>query len=186
MTTSTPASRRLWSAGAPTLGTSQLFHFYAAVVLIQGIHVVEHIIQLAQVTLFGVPDDDALGLLGYVFQFNGTEEWLHLVFNAAYVASLFVIVLTFHRMAGDRLLPGWAFTVLSAGVALESWHMVEHLVIIWHVLRNSGCPCPGIGDRALDVTDTVLHFVYNAIAYAATVVPFWLLVRTPESAGPKA
>ena len=49
-----------------------------AVLAIQGVHVIEHVIQLVQVYVFGIADDDALGLLGYVFQFNGTEEYLHL------------------------------------------------------------------------------------------------------------
>jgi hypothetical protein len=31
----------------------------------------------------------------------------------------------------------------------------------------------------LGVTDTQLHFVYNAVAYAATVTPFWFLMREP-------
>jgi hypothetical protein len=55
--------------------------------------------------------------------------------------------------------------------------VVEHSVIIANVLKKSGCPCPGIGDAALGVTDTQLHFVYNAIAYAATVTPFWFLSK---------
>ena len=59
-------------------------------VAVQGIHVIEHVIQLIQVYVFGVPDDDGRGLLGYFFVFHGTEEWLHLLFNMAYVASLYV------------------------------------------------------------------------------------------------
>ena len=55
-------------------------------VFIQGVHVIEHHIQLVQVFVLGIPDKDALGLLGYVFQFQGTEEWLHLAFNTAYVS----------------------------------------------------------------------------------------------------
>jgi hypothetical protein len=70
---------------------------------------------------------------------------------------------------------------LTGGVMLESWHVVEHSVIIANVIRNSGCPCPGVGDVALGVTDTQLHFLYNAVAYAATVMPFWFLNRTPDS-----
>ena len=65
--------------------------FYAAVVLVQGVHVIEHIIQLIQVYVLGIPDDEALGLLGYVFSFQGTEEWLHIAFNVSYLASLVVI-----------------------------------------------------------------------------------------------
>jgi hypothetical protein len=63
---------------------------------------------------------------------------------------------------------------------------VEHVVIISNVIENSGCPCPGIGDRALDVTDTQLHFVYNAIAYGGTVAAFWFVATPAKPAGPRA
>jgi hypothetical protein len=151
------------------------FRLFAAVVVIQGIHVAEHIIQLAQVYVFGVPDDDALGILGYVFQFQGTEEWLHLVFNATYLLALYALLIPMRRLVPDPM-PLLAFGVFAAGGAgLESWHVVEHIVIISNVIANDGCPCPGIGDAALGVTDTVLHFFYNAVAYAATVTAFWFV-----------
>ena len=73
--------------------TPWFFPLLAGVVIVQGIHVIEHVIQLLQVFVFGVADDDAFGLLGYVFQFQGTEEWLHLVFNATYLLSLYLLVL---------------------------------------------------------------------------------------------
>jgi hypothetical protein len=50
-------------------------------------------------------------------------------------------------------------------------------VIISRVLLNHGCPCPGIGDAVLGVTDTVLHFIYNAVVTSAILVPFWFVVR---------
>jgi hypothetical protein len=43
---------------------------------------------------------------------------------------------------------------------------------------NNGCPCPGIGDAALGVTDTVLHFIYNAVVTSAILVPFWYVARS--------
>jgi hypothetical protein len=154
---------------------------FTAVVVIQGIHVVEHVIQLAQVYVFGVADDDALGFLGYLIQFNGTEEWLHLGFNSSYLLALYALALLMRRHVPVPI-PVWAFGVfLAGGVGLESWHMVEHSVIIANVIKNSGCPCPGIGDVALGVTDTQLHFVYNSVAYAATVTPFWFLTRGPQA-----
>ena len=154
---------------------------FVAVVVIQGIHVIEHVIQLAQVYLFGVADDDALGLLGYVFEFQGTEEWLHLVFNVSYMLALYALILPMRRFVLDTI-PFWAFGVFVLGAAgLETWHVVEHSVVIANVIKNSGCPCPGIGDAALGVTDTQLHFIYNAIAYAATVTPFWYLTRGPSA-----
>ena len=165
------------AAGAPTgparasLGNGA-FCFMTAVVAIQGGHVVEHIIQVVQVFVLGVAEDDALGLLGYLVQFNGTEEWLHLGYNTFYLVSLYALILPLHRV-----LPRRAFLFfLVASVWVETWHMVEHGVIISHVIANSGCPCPGIGDAALGVSDTVLHLIYNALAYAGLLYA-WVLVR---------
>ena len=157
--------------------SSRFFPFFATVVIVQGIHVIEHVIQLLQVYVFNVPDDDALGLLGYVIQFNDTEEYLHLAFNFTYLTCLYVLVVALRELVGF-VIPRWAFLVfVIAGVGLESWHMVEHIVIMSHVIRNSGCPCPGIGDRALSLSDTVLHFFYNLIAYTATVTPFYFVMK---------
>jgi hypothetical protein len=156
---------------------------FASVVLIQGVHVVEHMIQLGQAYLLGIADDDALGILGYVFQFQGTEEWLHLVFNASYLAALYLLLVPLYRRM-PRPVPAWAFWAFVVwGVGLESWHVVEHLVIISNVIANGGCPCPGIGDRALGITDTVLHFGYNAAAFAALLAPFWFVARASLTAG---
>ena len=171
---------RLRHRTTDTPSPSKMFRFFVAVVVVQGAHLIEHIIQLLQVEAFGVPEDDAFGLLGYVVNFNGTEEWLHLGFNTAFLLSLCVLALGMQLMtpAGARSLPrgAWLSFVLG-GVGLESWHMTEHTVIIANVIRNHGCPCPGIGDRVLDVSDTRLHLAYNLIAYAATVVGFWAVRR---------
>lgn len=162
---------------------STFFALFAGVVLVQGIHVGEHIIQLIQVYVLNVPDDDALGLLGYVFQFQGTEEWLHLVFNVTYLAALYLLLIPLWQRVSDRL-PAWAFwTFLVWSVGLESWHVVEHLVIIANVIRNHGCPCPGIGDRALGITDTVLHFGYNLVAFLGMLVPFLFVTWGRDRAG---
>src|SRR3954464_2710088 len=122
----------------------RMFVFMTAVVVVQGGHVVEHIVQLLQVTAFGVPDDKALGLLGYLIQFNGTEEWLHLGFNTLYLVSLYALIVPLYRALPRR---AFAFFFI-ASVWVETWHMVEHGVIISHVIANGGCPCPGIGDAA--------------------------------------
>lgn len=145
---------------------------FVGTVIVQGTHVVEHIIQLIQVYVLGIPDDEALGLLGYVFQFQGTEEWLHLVFNVTYLVALLLLVVPL-RSVVPHTVPRWAFAAFLFSVGLESWHNVEHAVIISNVIANGGCPCPGIADAALGITDTVLHFFYNLIAYAATIPAFW-------------
>jgi hypothetical protein len=157
--------------------SARVFWFMGAVVAIQGGHVVEHVIQVLQVFAFGVPEDDALGLLGYVLQFNGTEEWLHLGFNLLYLLSLYTLIVPLWRIT-PATLPKWAFGLfLAASVWVESWHIVEHGVIIAHVIANGGCPCPGIGDAALQVSDTLLHFFYNVIAYTGVAIAFTIVAR---------
>lgn len=139
---------------------------------------VEHVIQLVQVYALGVPDDDALGLLGYVFEFHGTEEWLHLAFNLTYLVALYVVLIGVVGLYRLGRLTWWVLALyVCYAVGLETWHMTEHVVIIAGVIRNDGCPCPGIGDAALGVSDTQLHFVYNMAAYAGTLVPFRQFVR---------
>jgi hypothetical protein len=143
-----------------------------AVVAIQGGHVVEHIVQLLQMTVFGVPDDSALWLLGYVLQFNGTEEWLHLGYNSMYLLSLYALIVSLWRVT-PAVLPTRAFWFfIAASVWVDTWHMIEHGVIVSHVIANAGCPCPGIGDAALNVSDAVLHFFYNVLAYAGIVLAY--------------
>jgi hypothetical protein len=167
----------------PSGFTDRGYRFYLAVAVVQGVHVVEHIIQLIQVLVLHVPDEKALGLLGYVFQFNGTEEWLHVVFNYSYLAALYVLLVMVYRSHMASVIPVWAFrTFLFAGVGLETWHAVEHTVIIYHVIKNHGCPCPGIGDQALMVSDTYLHFGYNVVAYLGTMAPFIFVQRSYRSA----
>jgi hypothetical protein len=150
---------------------------YVGVVIVQGVHVGEHILQLVQVYAWGVPDDEALGLLGYIFQFQGTEEWLHLAFNGTFLLALYLVALSLKRLT-PSVVPTRAFQVFLVGaVGLETWHMAEHAVIISNVIANNGCPCPGIADPVLGVSDTVLHFFYNAIVYVFTLTPFWYVMR---------
>jgi hypothetical protein len=155
--------------------------FFGALVVIQGVHMFEHVVQLAQVTVFGVAEDDALGLLGYVLAIQGTEEWLHLGFNGSYLLGLLALVVPLWRRV-PTLLPLSAFLIFALGVGLETWHGAEHAVIISNVLANDGCPCPGILDSRTGLSDTYLHFGYNAAVYAAVVVAFGYVVRSRHRA----
>jgi hypothetical protein len=188
-----PTGRSAHVVGGPGRLADRTFHFLAVVVAVQGTHVFEHIVQLGQVYIWDVPEDDALGLLGYVFEFNGTEEWLHLTYNALYLVALYALVGPLWRIT-PATLPSYAFIAFVASTIVETWHLVEHVVIISHVIANQGCPCPGIGDAALGISDVVLHFVYNVVAYAGVVLAFFIILRrrrpgrrhTPDSAHDRA
>jgi hypothetical protein len=172
-----PAGPVAGAAGDRSSLSPRAFWFMSAVVAIQGGHVLEHVIQILQVYAFGVPEQNALGLLGYVLQFNGTEEWLHLGYNTFYLLALYALIVPLWRIT-PTVVSTWAFWFfIVASVWIETWHMVEHGVIISNVIANGGCPCPGIGDVALGLSDTILHFIYNALAYAGVVYASILIVR---------
>ena len=113
-----------------------------------------------------------------MLQFNGTEEWLHLGYNTFYLARA---VRADPAAVADHPhgpLRRWAFAFfIVASVWIETWHIVEHGVIISHVIANRGCPCPGIGDVGARAVDTILHFVYNLLAYAGVAYAYVLIVR---------
>ena len=169
----------------PRLRGSFMRRLFVAVIVVQGIHVVEHVIQLIQVFVLGIPEQRALGILGYIFQFNGTEEWLHFAFNITYLSALLVLLGPVRGLV-PYAVPRWAFALFAFGVGLEAWHNVEHAVIISNVIRNGGCPCPGIGDVVLAIPDTVLHFFYNLIAYSATVPAFLSVLRSNSEGSERA
>jgi hypothetical protein len=83
------------------------------------------------------------------------------------------------------MLPLSGFLIFAAGVALETWHGAEHAVIIANVLANDGCPCPGILDSRTGISDTYLHFGYNAAVYAAVLLAFAYVVKSRRRASPR-
>ena len=148
--------------GATKLRTAALsplaFRFLVIVVVVQGGHVIEHVVQALQVFVFAVPEDDALGLLGYVLQFDGTEEWLHLGFNKPLPPARSTPSSCHYGGSRPPCPHLWRSAVfMAASVWLETWHMVEHGVIISNVIANGGCPCPGHRRRRARRQRHVLH-----------------------------
>ena len=95
-----------------------------------------------------------------------------------YLLALYALIVPLWRIT-PGVLSYWAFGFyIAASVWIETWHIVEHGVIIANVIENGGCPCPGIGDVALGLSDTVLHFGYNAIAYAGLAYAYLLVLRS--------
>ena len=107
---------------------------------------------------------------------------MHLGYNVIYLLALYALIVPLWRITPAVLPVGAFWFFLAASVWVETFHMVEHGVIIRNVVANGGCPCPGIGDRALGVSDTILHFFYNVIVYAGIVVAYRYVLRHRRSA----
>ncbi len=89
----------------------------AAILLVQAAHMVEHVAQVIQKFILHMPA--AHGLLGSIFDL----EWVHFVYNTVLYAAL-VAVYIWHRRAASRPL----FFALRAGMLLQGYHVVEHIV----------------------------------------------------------
>lgn len=143
----------------------------AGILGVQAAHFVEHIIQLVQVYALRMPETRALGALGALFAFHGTEEWLHLIFNVALLTALLWFQPFVRHQNGAWSRPYRSYLFL--GVGGEMWHVIEHLVVTGNMIANGGgCPCPGILDRI--VPENILHFGYNVVALtglAAGTIP---------------
>lgn len=133
-----------------------------SVLVIQGFHVIEHVVVVVQVGALGTPVAQSQGLLGARVNF----EWLHLAYNTTFLATM-VLLLGYglrHR-TGSLASAGLATAVLAGGVAMQSYHVGEHILRIIQYL-NSGCtPCVGlIGQVVLFIWP---HLFFGVFAYAA-------------------
>jgi hypothetical protein len=146
---------------------------FLVLVLIQIGHLAEHVVQVAQIHLLGVPAAEAHGVVGRL-----DIEWVHFIWNT--VILLFLLLLL-PRFKSNRWL------VLTLVVAL--WHQAEHTYLIARYLID-GVGGPGLlaagGAIAggLPLQRPLLHFIYNLVEIAPLVAAFvWQWRRTPSPEG---
>lgn len=139
-----------------------------SVLIVQGFHVIEHVVVVVQVEALGRPLAQSQGLLGARVDF----EWLHLAYNTTFLATM-VLLLGYglrHR-AGALAGAGLATAALAGGVAMQSYHVGEHILRIIQYL-NTGCtPCVGlIGQVVLFIWP---HLFFGVFAYTAFTIAYF-------------
>jgi hypothetical protein len=135
--------------------------FYVLVVT-QGGHFVEHVSQMLQIHVFGVPGLAARGIFGAL-----DIEWVHFAWNS-WVITIVVLLLIHFRQN-----PWLVVAAFCAG-----WHEIEHLYIFATFLQTNVPGSPGIlaaggaigGGLPLARPD--LHFIYNLIETTPLVIAF--------------
>lgn len=147
---------------------------FLALVLVQGFHEVEHVVQVAQRFAFGISDGN--GVLG---SFTDIEP-LHLAYNAIYLALLVTVYvqLGLHGpgpSAHGRLITG----LLTFALAFQMWHVLEHVfkVVQFVALGVNGTGgIFGRGPGALVPVASIplLHLAYNTVAYLPALAAFVL------------
>jgi hypothetical protein len=143
-----------------------------SILLVQGFHTIEHLVQVFQRFVFYQPK--GAGLLGSWVD----VEPVHLGYN---IAFLWLIAITywegkFWTLRKSRPV---AFWILTFAVVWQTWHFVEHLVKMGQFITSGNNGTPGLlgldGWIGTNFNVVWLHFTYNAVVYAPFLVAFFML-----------
>lgn len=146
----------------PTSFSSLAGLSFLAMVLLQGFHELEHIVQVLQRFVFGIPD--GAGILGTWLDI----EPVHLVYNGSFL----LLILLSYWLGGFARKEGAVWWLMTFALVFQSYHFVEHLFKIAQFLESGMNGTPGILGHFVNLT--WLHFAYNSLVYAPILAVFFL------------
>jgi hypothetical protein len=160
---------------------ARTFNVFLLLVLLQGFHELEHVIQVVQRYALGIPNGN--GMLGSLVDI----EPVHFAYNTLYLALLVAIylLLGLHR-DGPRDHGRLVCGLLTFALVFQSWHEVEHVFKLAQyfalgVNGTGGVFGQGPGALAPRFPIPLLHFAYNTIAYVPALAAFVIMARRPRA-----
>ncbi len=160
------------------------YNVFLLLVLLQGFHELEHVIQVTQIYALGIANGK--GILGSVVDI----EPVHFAYNSIYLGLLAAtyLLLGLHR-DGARRYGRLVFGLLTFALVFQSWHEVEHVFKIAQYLTlgvNGTGGIFGKGPGALLPLFPIplLHFAYNTVAYVPALVAFVIIARLHRAEAP--
>ena len=84
-------------------------------------HWAEHLVQAYQVWVLDRPRPEARGVLGQIFPWLATSEWLHYWYAIVMLVGLFLLRPGF---------AGRARTWWTVALVIQFWHHIEHLLLL--------------------------------------------------------
>jgi hypothetical protein len=149
-----------------------LWIFGAVVVL----HWVEHVVQAVQIWAFGYAKPAARGLLGAVWPWLVSSEWLHYGFAVVMLAGLAVLLSGFTGRAR-------AFWIVA--LAIQVWHLVEHQILFIQAQSHTpwfGAKVPtSVLQQFWPMARPEIHLVYNMLVTIPMLVALWFHMYPPLS-----
>jgi hypothetical protein len=129
-------------------------------------HWAEHLTQAWQIWVLGRPRPQARGLLGGLFPWLITSEWLHYGYALVMLVALFL------------LRPGFAGAARAwwtVALVIQFWHHVEHLLLLIQAQLGHnffGKPVP-TSVLQLAFSRVELHLFYNSIVFIPMVIAIY-------------
>jgi len=138
---------------------------FSAVVVVMAGHEGEHVAQLGQKHALGATcPNDCRGLLGFAFDL----EWVHFAYNTSILAVLVALYAWGRLWRGPRT---WGWSALSAGIAVQGYHVIEHTQKLLQWLANGHrAGTPGILGHHAPLVE--LHFALNTLVFALVVAGY--------------
>ena len=158
----------LWGAtGLARLSRDAVVLLFLEMVVLQGFHEIEHIVQVFQRTVLGI--GKGAGMLGSAFDI----EPVHMVYNLAFLVLLAGVYAGCRR---DRsTIPqnaGAVMKLLTVSFFFQGFHTVEHVVKMWQYFATGVNGTPGIVGYWVPVV--YLHLGYNTALYVPVVIAFFI------------
>jgi len=167
-----------------TVFSSPVLTLFFGVVVLQGVHELEHVVQVVQRQFLGIPNGS--GIAGSVADI----EPIHFLYNTLFLVLLAAVYLRLDLDTdGPRVHGRAVFGLLTFALAFQVWHEIEHVFKLAQYLElnhlNGTGGILGQGPGALRPTFGIplLHLAYNSIAYLPALATFVLLVRRVTQAG---
>jgi hypothetical protein len=157
-TTAAGASRRSGAVHGFLSALNGRWHFAALMVfgVIVSAHLVEHLVQAVQIFILGWARPEAGGVVGLVFPWLITSEWLHFGYAVVMLAGL---VLLLPGFAGE------ARTWWKISLAIQIWHFLEHLLLFVQAQAGANLLGRAVPTSVLQLIlpRVELHLFYNAV-----------------------
>ena len=136
-------------------------------------HWAEHLVQAYQIWVLGRPRPAARGVLGQVFPWLVTSEWLHYGYAVVMLVGLLLLRPGF---------VGSARTWWTVALVIQFWHHIEHLLLLIQAQTGVfffGASVPTSVAQVF-VPRVELHLFYNSIVFIPMMIAVYLHKRPNE------
>ena len=136
-------------------------------------HWAEHLVQAYQVWVLDRPRPASRGVLGQVFPWLATSEWLHYWYAIVMLGGMLLLRPGF---------AGRARTWWTVALVIQFWHHIEHLLLLiqaqTHTFFFGGAVPTSVAQVIIPRVE--LHLFYNSIVFIPMVIAVYLHFRPNE------